>query len=60
VSAAIRPQREGYEVHLRNGTLSGFLLIEGPDLKETIQVAAKIPMARRGSIEVRPIEERRP
>jgi hypothetical protein len=36
------------------------LLIEAGDLKETIQVAAKIPIARCGSIKVRPIKELRP
>jgi hypothetical protein len=39
---------------------SGFLLIEARHLTEAIQVAARIPMARRGSIEVRPIKELRP
>ena len=37
--------------------LGGFILIEARDLNEAIQVAAKIPMARHGSIEVRPIRE---
>jgi hypothetical protein len=37
--------------------LGGFLLIEARDLNDAIQVAAKIPLARRGSIEVRPIKE---
>ncbi len=45
---------------MRNGKLPGLLLIVAPDLKEAIQVAAKMPMARRGSIEVRPIKELRP
>jgi hypothetical protein len=36
------------------------LPIEAGDLKGTIQVAAKIPLARRGSIEVRPIKKLRP
>ena len=40
--------------------LGGFLLIEARDLNEAIQVAAKIPMAQRGSIEVRPIKQLRP
>jgi len=40
--------------------LGGFILIEARDLNEAIQVAAKIPLARRGSIEVRPIRELRP
>ncbi len=33
------------------------LLIEARDLNEAIQVAAKTPMASRGTIEVRPIRE---
>lgn len=40
-------------IRVRDGKLSGLLLIEARDLKEAIQVAAKIPMARRGGIEVR-------
>jgi hypothetical protein len=35
--------------------LGGFILIESRDLNEAIQIAAKIPLARSGSIEVRPI-----
>lgn len=35
--------------------LAGFYLIEAADLNEAIAVAAKIPPARVGSIEVRPI-----
>ena len=38
-------------------TLGGFFLIDARDLNEAIQVAAKWPSARFGSIEVRPIEE---
>ena len=37
--------------------LGGFVLIEARDLNDAIQVAAKIPMGRRGTIEVRPIME---
>ena len=40
--------------------LGGFILIEARDLNEAIQVASKIPMARHGSIEVRPIRDLRP
>ena len=40
--------------------LGGFILIEARDLNEAMQVASKIPMARHGSIEVRPIREIRP
>ena len=36
--------------------LGGFYLIEAKDLNDAIQVAAKIPAARTGSVEVRPIE----
>ncbi len=35
--------------------LGGFYLIEARDLNDAIQIAAKIPSARFGSIEVRPI-----
>ena len=58
-------------VRLRNGKVSttdgpfsetkeqlgGFYLINARDLNEAIQVASKIPSARLGSIEVRPIRE---
>jgi hypothetical protein len=37
--------------------LAGFYLIEARDLNEAIQVAARIPPARIGSIEVRPARE---
>ena len=37
--------------------LGGYYLIEAKDLNDAIQVAAKIPSARYGSIEVRPIME---
>ncbi len=35
--------------------LAGFYMIEAGDLDEAIQIAAKIPPARVGSVEVRPI-----
>ena len=37
--------------------LAGFYLIDATDLDEAIQLAAKIPPARVGSIEVRPVRE---
>jgi hypothetical protein len=37
--------------------LGGFYLIEARDLDEAIEIAARIPAARYGSIEVRPIWE---
>jgi hypothetical protein len=35
--------------------LGGYYLIEAKDLNDAIQVASKIPAARSGSVEVRPI-----
>jgi len=35
--------------------LGGFYLVEARDLDETISIAARVPSARWGSIEVRPI-----
>jgi hypothetical protein len=37
--------------------LGGYYLIEAKDLDEAIGIAARIPAARTGSIEVRPIQE---
>jgi hypothetical protein len=37
--------------------LGGFYLVECKDLDEAIEVAARIPDVRRGSVEVRPIME---
>jgi hypothetical protein len=37
--------------------LGGYYLIEARDLNDAIQVASRIPSARMGSIEVRPIME---
>ncbi len=37
--------------------LGGFYMIEARDLNEAIQVAARIPAARIGCVEVRPIRE---
>lgn len=37
--------------------LAGFYLIDARDLDEAIQVAAAIPPARAGSIEVRPVRQ---
>lgn len=37
--------------------LAGFYLVEARDLNHAIQIAAKIPPARVGSIEVRPVRE---
>ncbi len=40
--------------------LAGFYLIDAADLNEAIRLAAKIPPARVGSIEVRPVRELQP
>jgi hypothetical protein len=37
--------------------LAGFYLIDADDLNEAIQIASRIPPAREGSIEVRPVRE---
>jgi hypothetical protein len=37
--------------------LAGFYLIDARDLDEAVQLAAKIPPARVGSVEVRPVRE---
>ena len=66
---ALQPVSTATTVRLRNGKLSttdgpfaetkeqlgGFYLIEARDLNDAIQVASRIPSARYGSIEVRPI-----
>ena len=66
---AADPQRD--DVRVRNGRLSttdgpfaetkeqlgGYYLVEAKDLNEAIQIAARIPSAKSGSIEVRPIQE---
>jgi hypothetical protein len=68
---ALQPVHTATTVRIRNGKLSttdgpfaetkeqlgGFYMIEARDLNDAIQVAAKIPSARLGSIEVRPIME---
>ncbi len=40
--------------------LAGFYLIEARDLNEAIRIASKIPPARIGSIEIRPVRELQP
>jgi hypothetical protein len=40
--------------------LAGFYLIEAADLNEAISIASKIPPAREGSVEVRPVRELEP
>jgi hypothetical protein len=68
-SEALQPVETATTLRVRNGKLSvsdgpfaetkeqlaGFYLIEARDLNEAIQLASKIPPARVGSIEVRPV-----
>jgi hypothetical protein len=37
--------------------LGGFFLIDAPNLDQALAVAERIPMARRGTVEVRPVIE---
>jgi len=68
-SEALEPVATATTVRVRNGRtsvsdgpfaetkeqLAGFYLIEARDLNEAIQLAAKIPPAKVGCVEVRPI-----
>lgn len=37
--------------------LGGFFMVDATDLDEAIAIAARIPMARRGTVEIRPVIE---
>ena len=68
-SEALQSVSTATTVRMRNGKMSitdgpfaetkeqlaGFYMIEARDLNEAIQIASKIPPARVGSVEVRPI-----
>jgi hypothetical protein len=70
-SDALQPAQTATTVRMRNGRVSttdgpfaetkeqlgGFILINASDLNDAIHVASEIPVARLGSIEVRPIME---
>jgi hypothetical protein len=70
-SEALQPVQTATTVRVRNGKVSvtdgpfaetkeqlaGFYLVDARDLNEAIQIASKIPPARVGSVEVRPIRE---
>ncbi|MFZ2100367.1 MAG: YciI family protein [Oricola sp.] len=69
-SDALKMPDEAITVRMREGTLSatdgpfmetkehlsGFSMIEARDLNEAIRVAARMPLAAVGSIEVRPVD----
>jgi hypothetical protein len=71
---ALQPIDTAATVRVRNGKmivtdgpfaetkeqLAGFYLLDARDLNEALQMAAKIPPAREGSIEVRPVRELTP
>jgi hypothetical protein len=71
---ALQPVQTAATVRVRNGKLSvidgpfaetkeqlaGFYLIEARDLNDAIQIAGRIPPAREGSIEVRPVRQLEP
>ncbi|MGE0864057.1 MAG: YciI family protein [Vicinamibacterales bacterium] len=71
---ALHPVTAAATVRVRNGKatitdgpfaetkeqLAGFYLLEAANLDEAIQLAAKIPPAREGSIEVRPVRDLAP
>ena len=66
---ALHPVKTATTIRMRNGQLlttdgpfaetteqlGGFYMIEARDLNEAIQVASKIPSARLGSVEIRPV-----
>ena len=68
---ALQPVETATTLRVRNGRMSitdgpfaetkeqlaGFYLIEARDLNDAIQMASKIPPAREGSVEIRPIRE---
>jgi hypothetical protein len=70
-SEALQPVHTATTVRVRDGKMSvrdgpfaetkeflaGFYLVDAADLKEAIQIAAQMPPARVGSIEVRPVRE---
>jgi hypothetical protein len=71
---ALEPVRSAVTVRVRDGQVSvtdgpfaetkeqlaGFYLIEAENLDEALEVAQRIPPARIGSIEVRPVRELEP
>jgi hypothetical protein len=40
--------------------LAGFYLVDAPNLEEAVRIATKIPPAREGSVEVRPVRQLTP
>jgi len=64
VTTATSVRVRGGRVHVTDGPfaetreqIGGYYLIEATDLNDAIQVAARIPGARYGTVEIRPIAE---
>ena len=70
-SAPLQPCLDGHQVRVRDGKrlvtdgpfaetreqLGGYYLIDAKDLDEAIAIAARIPAARKGTVEIRPVIE---
>ena len=70
-AAPLRPTSTATSIRVREGKrlvtdgpfaetreqLGGFYMIDAPDLDAAIAIAARIPMARRGTVEIRPVIE---
>jgi hypothetical protein len=68
---ALKPVQTATSVRMRNGKVSttdgpfaetkeqlgGFYMVDAKDLNEAIQIASRIPSAKTGTIEVRPVED---
>ena len=59
-----RVRRSGSSISVTDGPfaetreqLGGYFLVDARDLDEAIGIAARIPMARKGTVEVRPVIE---
>ncbi len=71
---SLQPVRTAKTVRVRNGKtlvtdgpfaetkefLTGFYLIDASSMDEAVELASKIPPARAGSVEVRPVRELKP
>lgn len=69
--AALQPRRTAVTVRMRDGKpsytdgpfietkehVAGYVLIEAPDIRAAAEIAATLPPARLGAVEVRPIWE---
>ena len=67
---ALQPVQTATTVRIRNGKMSttdgpfaetkeqlgGFYMIDARDLNDALQIAARIPSARHGAVEVRPVQ----